>query len=149
MEELVLLLNKNKKEIISYFERNNINYKLEKNTFTYEVNMFDNKFKVEIRLFHKTARGIKLYCNSLKTTNYEKFLNLINDTKNKVNSLYGSPDVDSTNHLSETVTISYRNDNIFQMTLVLRVHLLFFRIIDIHSKYTYIVSIRILKKQYG
>ena len=111
MEELILLINKNKKEIISYFESNNINYKLEKNTFTYEVNMFDNKFKVEIRLFHKTAIGIRIYCSSLQITNYEKFLNLINDTKNKVNSIYGSPDVDSTNHLSETVTISYRNDN--------------------------------------
>ena len=63
MEELVLLLNKNKKEIISYFESNNIKYKLEKNIFTYEVNMFNNKFKVEIRLFHKTAIGIKLYCS--------------------------------------------------------------------------------------
>lgn len=111
MEELILLINKNKKEIISYFESNNIKYKLDKNTITYELNMFDNKFKVEIRLFHKTAIGIRIYCSSLQTTNYEKFLNLINDTKNKVNSIYGAPDIDNTNHLAETVSISYNKDN--------------------------------------
>ena len=111
MEELILLINKNKKEIISYFESNNIKYKLDKNTITYELNMFDNKFKVEIKLFHKTAIGIRIYCSSLQTTNYEKFLNLINDTKNKVNSIYGAPDIDNTNHLAETVWISYNKDN--------------------------------------
>ena len=111
MEELILLINKNKKEIISYFESNNIKYKLDKNTITYELNMFDNKFKVEIKLFHKTAIGIRIYCSSLQKTNYEKFLNLINDTKNKVNSIYGTPDIDNTNQLAETVSISYNKDN--------------------------------------
>ena len=46
MEDLFLLINKNKKEIVSYFEGNNIKYKLEKNVFVYEIELFDEKFKV-------------------------------------------------------------------------------------------------------
>ena len=111
MEDLFLLINKNKKEIVSYFEGNNIKYKLEKNVFVYEIELFDEKFKVEIGLFHKIAITIRLSCTSLKSTNYERYLKMINNFKNYMNSIYGLPDADSTNHMSECLTISYSKDN--------------------------------------
>lgn len=111
MDSLLMLINKSKKDIISYFESNDIKYKLEKNNFIYEIELYNEKFKVEIRLFHKIAIGIRVACSSLKQANYERFLNLINNIKNYMNSIYGLPDADSTNHMSECLTISYSKDN--------------------------------------
>lgn len=117
-KEYLELLNCKKKVIFSYLSKNNIAYKADKKTISFDAVIFEESFLVKIFLLKNIAKRISFSCTSTQSITSERFDSLIKNTKNVFDSMFGAPTLDSTNHMTENATIRYSVEKYYVLMLI-------------------------------
>lgn len=112
MNNILCLLGKNKKELKKFIINNKIDcYKKTKKSYCFDIIFLHTKHTCEIHIFKNTINSIHLFVADERKINSISFNDSINKYKGYFNLEYGNPISDNTNHPTNNVAISYKNEN--------------------------------------
>lgn len=111
MNKVLDLLGKNKKTLFKYAEDNKIEcYKVKKNVYGFNIIFLNMEHKCEFHIYNNIVYSIQLFLNKDNRTYNCCFNDLVDIYKDNFNSQYGNPISDNTNHPTDNIAITYKND---------------------------------------
>lgn len=111
MNEVLDLLGKNKKVLFKYLDDNKIEYrKAKKNVYSFNILFLNIKHTCEVYIYNRIIYSINLFVNDEKELNTCSFNEFVSKYKEYFNLTYGNPISDNTNHPTDNVAITYKND---------------------------------------
>lgn len=111
MNKVLDLLGENKKTLFKYAEDNKIEcYKVKKNVYGFNIIFLNMEHKCEFHIYNNIVYSIQLFLNKDNRTYNCCFNDLVDIYKDNFNSQYGNPISDNTNHPTDNIAITYKND---------------------------------------
>lgn len=112
MNGILDLLEKNKKTLFEYMEDNKIEYREEKkNVYSFKILFLNIKHTCKVNIYDKRIYSINLFVDKENELNICAFNELVNKYKEYFNLNYGNPISDNTNHPTDNIVITYKNDS--------------------------------------
>lgn len=111
MNKVLDLLGENKKTLFKYAEDNKIEcYKVKKNVYSVNIIFLNMEHKCEFHIYNNIVYSIQLFLNKDNRIYNCSFNDLADMYKENFNSQYGNPIIDNTNHPTDNIAITYKND---------------------------------------
>lgn len=112
MNKVLDLLGKNKKNLFKYAEENKIEcYKVKKNIYCFNLIFLNVEHKCELHIYNNIIYSIQLFVNEENKIDNFSFNDLVNKYKDNFSLQYRNPISDNTNHPTDNIAITYKNDN--------------------------------------